>query len=245
MDPASKPDGEEQAAARSCHCYCCGAERESAEQLALCAGCKTARYCSHACQKQHWKDHKLYCKHVASGGASSVALDASTYWEKIAACDPAARALARAIGIDLAVPSGLAMPMRRLVVTGKDTAENLALFFGSGWRESTRDLHADLRLEVLLAPPPGSPMHKYAEGLRLDAGCPRPWTPRAADADEARHVAKIRAMQDAIRRHVGARGVENLTGQDMQDVLVQQCGSNWVTEYKTYQHAANSMYQGV
>lgn len=105
MAPPSRPDAEE-TAARSCSS--CGTERGSAEQLALCAGCKTARYCSRGCQKQHWKDHKLYCKHVASAGASSAALDASTYWENIAACDPAARALARTIGIDLAVPSGLA-----------------------------------------------------------------------------------------------------------------------------------------
>lgn len=135
--------------------------------------------------------------------------------------------------------------MRRLAVTGKDTPENLALFFGSRWSESIRDQHADLRLEILLEPPPGSPMHKYAEGLGLDAGCPRPWTPRAASADEARQLAKIRAMQDAIRRHVGARGVENNTTQDMFDIMVQQYGDNWVPEAKTYTNALNSMYQGV
>lgn len=74
--------------------------------LSTCAGCKKVRYCSKDCQKQHWKDHKLYCKHVASGGASSASLDALKYYEKIAVHDPEAQALARDIGLALPSPGG-------------------------------------------------------------------------------------------------------------------------------------------
>lgn len=145
------------------------------------------------------------------------------------------------------------MPLRRLVVTGKDTPENLALFFGSESSDSDsgsgsiRELHEDCRFEVLLEPPPGSPKYKMAQHMRWDVGCPQPWTPRAASADEERQVAEIRAAQEDIRRHVAAqgRGVENLTSQDTRDVLVQQYGDNWVAGVKTHTRARNSMYQGV
>jgi radical SAM protein with 4Fe4S-binding SPASM domain len=28
----------------------------------VCSRCKAARYCSRACQKQHYKDHRRICK---------------------------------------------------------------------------------------------------------------------------------------------------------------------------------------
>eukprot|EP00775_Hariotina_reticulata_P001971 gene1971-biopygen3474 len=28
----------------------------------VCSGCRTARYCSAACQKAHWRSHKAVCK---------------------------------------------------------------------------------------------------------------------------------------------------------------------------------------
>ena len=31
-------------------------------QTSACAGCHVARYCSPACQKQHWKAHKEACR---------------------------------------------------------------------------------------------------------------------------------------------------------------------------------------
>jgi hypothetical protein len=32
----------------------------------ICAGCRTARYCSRDCQRQHWKQHKPGCKALAA-----------------------------------------------------------------------------------------------------------------------------------------------------------------------------------
>jgi len=32
------------------------------EKTAICSGCKSAGYCSAACQKDHWHLHKKLCK---------------------------------------------------------------------------------------------------------------------------------------------------------------------------------------
>lgn len=44
-------------------------EEGVAQQGSLCAVCRKARYCSKACQKQHWKQHKLVCKALAEAAA--------------------------------------------------------------------------------------------------------------------------------------------------------------------------------
>jgi len=38
-----------------------------------CAGCRTARYCSKACQTQSWKQHKPVCKALAAAAAKATA----------------------------------------------------------------------------------------------------------------------------------------------------------------------------
>ncbi|KAF9460515.1 hypothetical protein BDZ94DRAFT_1265768 [Collybia nuda] len=43
-------------------CGCCGISK-SEKKLFHCGGCKSAQYCSPECQKQAWKDHKVWCKH--------------------------------------------------------------------------------------------------------------------------------------------------------------------------------------
>ena len=42
-------------------CASCGAEGDDI-QLMTCAACKSARYCSVACQRNHWPKHKKACK---------------------------------------------------------------------------------------------------------------------------------------------------------------------------------------
>lgn len=36
-----------------------------------CSGCRTARYCGKQCQKQHWKQHKPFCKAIAAVAAAA------------------------------------------------------------------------------------------------------------------------------------------------------------------------------
>ncbi len=146
------------------------------------------------------------------------------------------------------------MPVRRLVLTGKDTPENLALFFGHGQANAVEDTggiaqsHKDSRIEALLRPPPGSPMYVLNRSLKHDRGCPTPWTPREPSAAEARHIQEVRDMQETIRRHKGvAPGgrVENITNNDMRDILVQNFGNRWSEGIKVYMDAINAMDQGV
>jgi hypothetical protein len=40
----------------------------------ICAGCRTARYCDHACQRAHWKLHKPVCKALAPAAAAHLAV---------------------------------------------------------------------------------------------------------------------------------------------------------------------------
>jgi hypothetical protein len=42
-------------------CCKCGAEGQGAS-LSRCGGCKAVRYCSEACQREHWAVHKALCK---------------------------------------------------------------------------------------------------------------------------------------------------------------------------------------
>jgi hypothetical protein len=41
--------------------------------VGLCKGCLGVRYCSMACQKQHWKQHKPVCKALAARKAAMAA----------------------------------------------------------------------------------------------------------------------------------------------------------------------------
>jgi hypothetical protein len=44
----------------------------------LCTGCRTARYCSRFCQKQHWKLHKPVCKALAAAAEAQAAAAAAS-----------------------------------------------------------------------------------------------------------------------------------------------------------------------
>lgn len=48
------------------------------KELKQCSFCKETLYCSRACQKQHWTEHKRKCTHLTSGGEKSPCNDKST-----------------------------------------------------------------------------------------------------------------------------------------------------------------------
>ncbi|KAK7747618.1 hypothetical protein SLS62_009029 [Diatrype stigma] len=235
------------------------------DHLPLCAGCYKVHYCCEECQNSDWKDHRVYCKHISSQGASSASFGAMQYYEMIALHDPAALALARDLHLALPAPgssgSGYHFKklMRRLIVTGRDTPENIRLFFGSGGggarsAELAR-AHAENRMEVLLRPPAGSAQHAEAAALGLDGGCPvENWTPREPSVAEAGELRTIRSMQNAIRRRMGAPGtgtgpggVVDPTEADMAAILAEQCGNrhDQPESLRIYRLALHSMDRGI
>ncbi|KAK4217575.1 hypothetical protein QBC37DRAFT_277104 [Rhypophila decipiens] len=117
---------------------------------------------------------------------------AANFWRHEAYKGAEARDLAESIGLDLPTgilhdfKSGIKYPMRRLVVTGKDTPDNLRLLFGV---EEIPAIHAETRKEVLMAAmvTEGSPM-AIMTGI-YDKGCPR-WSPRPASGEEKIEVEK-------------------------------------------------------
>jgi hypothetical protein len=51
------------AAAARAVCAACGAAKASGgAKLRRCAGCRAVRYCSAACQKAHWREHRAACE---------------------------------------------------------------------------------------------------------------------------------------------------------------------------------------
>ena len=56
---------------KSTICQGCGAENN----LRLCAACKTVKYCSKACQKKDWPQHKRWCKCIKSGHTQRTVLE--------------------------------------------------------------------------------------------------------------------------------------------------------------------------
>ncbi|KAL8688050.1 MAG: hypothetical protein Q9218_005939 [Villophora microphyllina] len=121
------------------------------------------------------------------------------YWNEKAYKDPAATALADRLGLDIphdtmcGFKSGLMYPMRRLVIAGEDTPENMKALFGPKWKDDTASIHQECRHMVLASPAPaGSPMQ--AMGGYLDEGC-KGWDPRPATEEEKDFLSKAAEIQ--------------------------------------------------
>ena len=71
------------------------------------------------------------------------------------------------------------------------------------------------------------------------------WTPRKPSNAEVDHMDKVRAMQKAIKRHMGERYMSTHNKNDMVPVLLQHYGSSWGEGLPYYQDAINAMDQGV
>ena len=54
-------------------CAHCGPVADQALGMKVCQGCKAARYRGAACQKLHWKAHKMECKRIAAENESIAA----------------------------------------------------------------------------------------------------------------------------------------------------------------------------
>lgn len=115
----------------------------------------------------------------------------------------------------------------------------MQLLFGPQWRDSLLKTYDEVRAEVLLNPPRGSPA--YALAAYTDNGAPA-WSPRPPSDSEQRKIDEVRRMQSTIRNRVGAG--KSPSGADMQAIL-QSFGANWAEYAPLYQLAVNTMDQGV
>lgn len=127
------------------------------------------------------------------------------------------------------------LPLSRLIITGRDTPENLRLLFGPRCLR-TLNFHQDYRLTQLLDPPPGSPWHDYENHFR-DASLVRSLRP--ADEAEKQMMGQVREMQAMIRQRFAARSPSLA---DMQ-AIVKSFGNAWKEGVRVYIMALNTMDQ--
>ncbi|KAK8039797.1 hypothetical protein PG993_008208 [Apiospora rasikravindrae] len=188
--------------------HCKHEDSSDTKDLMRCSQCHGILYCSKECQKRHWPSHKIYCQHLATNGSSSESFCALHYYITIAGQDPPAQALMKQLGLPArgGIPAHkrkyrFRLPLRRLVVTGQDTPENLTLFFGKGKEaEDVIDCQHSYRLEVLFGSTPGSMRHEIIMQCELDLLCPH-WSPRPASATEDWEVQEIRAFHHEFRNN--------------------------------------------
>lgn len=115
----------------------------------------------------------------------------------------------------------------------------MQLLFGPQWQDSLSKTYDEVRAEVLLNAPRGSPA--FVMAANLDKGAPA-WSPRPPSESEQRKVDEVRRMQSKIRERVGAG--KSPSNADMQAILM-SFGANWVEYLPLYTLAANTMDQGV
>lgn len=118
------------------------------------------------------------------------------YWTEEAHKDPRAMNLAKQL--DLLIPPGIQYeyqwdpfyPMRRLVVTGNDSVENLALFFGPTWHQDTPYYHWICRMSLFFPPEIGS-LHWQEQSHIDETMSESRWTPNMPFACECGAIAEM------------------------------------------------------
>lgn len=129
-------------------------------------------------------------------------------------------------------------------MTGKDTLENIQTLVGINEQDIIEELHHEVRLQILLGAPKGSPMYAYALMEGLDESCP-PWTPRKASAEEEKEVEEIRKIQKLVKEYAGGGRARDLSHNETTDILKKSFGDRWAEMVPRYQVAVNTMDQGV
>ncbi|OHE97096.1 hypothetical protein CORC01_07537 [Colletotrichum orchidophilum] len=235
-------------------CHGCGLSSDRfTEPMKKCSACLKAWYHSQDCQRAHWKQHKPTClaNRPAAQAAPAPAPSTTTrpgmdpsfnYYNNVARKSPDGQSLLRSLHVDpITTNGGLELPLRRLIVAGKDTPENMRILFGPTFLSDMKGDQARLRIEVLLDPPRGSPM--YAQQAYDDAGSEAlVRSVRPPSQAEEKTLREVREIQEKVKQKVGV-GRSPDSGV-MKDVLT-SFGPNWPQKMQLYMLAVNTMDQGV
>ncbi|KAK1655031.1 hypothetical protein BDP81DRAFT_308743 [Colletotrichum phormii] len=233
----------------SSKCHGCSLSSENfSSPMKKCSACLKAWYHSQDCQRSHWKEHKPTC--VANRPKTQAPEDPSAtpssevaynYYNNVARKSPEGQALMRSLHLDpISTHKGLSLPLRRLVITGKDTPENMQVLFGPTFL-SQKNEHERIRLEILLDAPRGSPVHKMAEFD--DAGVDRlTRAVRPPSQTEQETMKEVREIQKKVQRKIG---VGNSPDSGVMREILMTMGPNWPEKMHLYTLAINTMDQGV
>ncbi|KAK1469742.1 acyl-CoA dehydrogenase domain-containing protein [Colletotrichum melonis] len=166
---------------------------------------------------------------------------AYNYYNNVARKSEEGQALLRSLNIDpISVRPGMELPLRRLVIAGKDTPEYLRSLFGPTFASEKKELER-VRLEVLIDPSRGSPM--YVEQDLDDAGTKPPTRAlRPASEAELETLKEVREIQEKVSQKVGVERSPDT--RVMQEVLMTS-GPDWSEKLQLYMLAVNTMDQGV
>lgn len=116
----------------------------------------------------------------------------------------------------------------------------MSLLLGPSKENIVAKIHRLTRLLILLQPPEGSAIHAQIALTKLDENCPD-WTPREATEAEEMEVKKIRDIQGAIARHMGARKIGGISNSDTRAILGECFGPEFVEKLENYELALKSM----
>ncbi|KXH28088.1 acyl-CoA dehydrogenase domain-containing protein [Colletotrichum salicis] len=194
----------------SSKCHGCSLSSENfSSPMKKCSVCLKAWYHSQDCQRSHWKEHRPTC--VANRPKTQAPEDPSAtpssevaynYYNDVARKSPKGQALMRSLHLDpISTHKGLALPLRRLAITGKDTPENMQVLFGPTFLSQKNELERT-GLEILLDAPRGSPVHQMqkfddAGGDHLTRAV------RPPSQTEQETMKEVREIQKKVQRKIG------------------------------------------